>query len=91
MKTIAHSKITDRQYDILKHALGVDSKFKGGEFYRNRFVTGKGSSDYADCNQLVERGVFEVRRNVEGFGESDIFYATELGKQMVQNDKGATQ
>jgi len=43
---------------ILQHSLGVD-KYGHGEQYRNRFVTGPGSKDFNDCNELVGMGMME--------------------------------
>jgi len=44
--------VTPKQRDIMKHALGVGRGNKTG--WRNHFVTGPGSDDYADCEALVE-------------------------------------
>ena len=38
--------ITKNQQDILRHALGIEQARRE---YRNHFVTGPGSDDYADC------------------------------------------
>jgi len=75
--------MTDAEYEILKHTLGVDKPNEKGEFYRNRFVTGKGSDDFDVCNELVLKGVFDVRRNVEAFGGDNIYWATDLGKDIA--------
>jgi len=77
------AKMTDAEYQILKHTLGADKPNENGEFYRNRFVTGKGSDDFEICNELCIKGVFDVRRNVAAFGGDDMFWATDLGKDIA--------
>lgn len=74
--------MTDAELKILKHTLAAD-KPVAGEFYRNRFVTGEGSDDFDICNDLVDKGVFSVRRNIEMFGGNDMFFATTLGKEIA--------
>ena len=76
-------KMSDAEYKILKHTLGADKPQDDGSFYRNRFVTGKGSDDFDICQELVLKGVFDVKRNVEAFGGDDIFWATDLGKDIA--------
>jgi hypothetical protein len=49
--------------------------------YRNRFVTGEGSTDHPICVQLTTLGFMTRRKNVEMFGGSDFFQVTEAGKQ----------
>lgn len=67
---------------ILQHSLGVD-EYGLGEQYRNHFVTGEGSVDWPVCNELVHRGLMEVKRNHHLSGGSDCFWVTELGKKYV--------
>lgn len=68
-----------KQLHILQHSLGLD-EYGRGTFYRNRFVTGVGSKDHADCMALYEQGFMTRVANVEMFGGDDIFTVTEAGK-----------
>lgn len=70
--------MSDRQLDIIRHALGYP------EMFRNYFCTGPGSVDFADCEKLSEAG-FMVRRN-SVFNEVDeeyIYNVTEEGKKAL--------
>lgn len=64
---------------ILQHSLGVD-QYGRGEPYRNHFCTGEGSVDHPICNDLVERGLMLVRRNVAVYGGDDVFFVTDEGR-----------
>jgi hypothetical protein len=75
------SASTERQIDILRHALGLN---RGKEAYRNHFVTGKGSSDYADCCALVETGLMVYRKGNELTGGDDLFQVTEAGRRVAE-------
>ncbi len=44
---------TSEQLDILRHALGI--RKPGDRSFRNHFVTGPGSDDYDDCEELVAK------------------------------------
>jgi len=72
--------MTPEQLHILQHSLGLD-EYGRGTFYRNRFVTGEGSKDHADCIALVEQGFMSRIANVKLFGGSDCFTVTEEGKR----------
>ncbi len=45
--------LSPKQLHILQHSLGVDDYGQGRQ-YRNHFVTGPESDDFADCRALVE-------------------------------------
>lgn len=77
-----------KQLHILQHSLGLD-EYGRGTFYRNRFVTGVGSKDHADCMALHEQGFMTRVANVEMFGGDDYFTVTELGKLAVVEDSPA--
>lgn len=65
---------------ILQHSLGLD-EYGRGTFYRNRFVTGEGSTDHPLCMELVSLGYMKRFPAVEMFGGSDAFIVTEEGKR----------
>ena len=66
--------MTPEQIKLARHALGLPNKRKIS--YRNHFVTGDGSGDYADWNAMVDAGMAKVRRNVEMYGGADYFRLT---------------
>lgn len=69
--------MTPAQIDLARHALGLPNKRKTS--YRNHFVTGEGSGNYADWNAMVEARMARVRRNVEMYGGDDYFRLTVEG------------
>lgn len=77
-----------KQIHILQHSLGLD-QYGQGTFYRNRFVTGEGSLDHADCMALVDAGYMGVRRNHPLAGGDDFFWVTEAGKVAVVEESPA--
>lgn len=69
----------EAQLQILRHALGTgDRGVKAA--YRNYFVTGPGSKDYANCMALVESGHMTRRLGNAITGGGDIFTVTQPGK-----------
>lgn len=70
---------------VLQHSLGVD-KYGNGEQYRNRFVTGPGSSDFAICRECVAAGLMEDYGKCEEFGGSHIFEVTPKGIDYVATE-----
>ena len=81
-------QLTPKQLDIMRHTVmggsrELPSDYETGGFYRNRFVTGPGSSDYEVCNSLVEAGIMEVRRDVEMMGGSDCFSLSKAGLELA--------
>lgn len=70
------------QLQILRHTLGLDSNGHGTA-YRNHFVTGPGTQDYADCMALTERGFMTRRAGNAITGGDDVFYVTPAGKEFV--------
>lgn len=72
--------IPDKQKHILMHSLGLT---RGGPAYRNHFVTGPGSVDYADCCALVDAGLMAKRESALLPAGDLYFTVTEAGKQLV--------
>lgn len=66
----------------LQHSLGVD-QFGRGNQYRNRFVTGEGSTDHPICMEAVERGLMTRHAGNALTGDMDLFCVTEAGKAYV--------
>lgn len=64
---------------ILQHSLGVD-KYGLGNQYRNRFVTGPGSTDFPKCVELFELGLMRNHGPQSIAGGDYLFTVTEEGK-----------
>lgn len=72
----------DSRLHILQHSLGLD-QYGNGNQYRNRFVTGEGSKDFADCRALVADGLMtEMAGNALSGGDS-VFRVTPKGIDFV--------
>lgn len=71
--------MNERHLHILRHSLGIGEDGKGTA-YRNHFVTGEGSKDYADCMALVASGHMTRREGGDLTGGDDLFHVTEAGK-----------
>ncbi|MGH8083911.1 MAG: hypothetical protein ACREPV_01365 [Lysobacter sp.] len=69
---------------ILQHSLGLD-RYGAGASYRNHFVTGPGSDDYAACVALVEAGLMTQAPGTAISGGMDVFTVTDAGIQHVRN------
>jgi hypothetical protein len=75
--------LSDKQLEILQHALGLDQYGRGSE-YRNRFVTGPGSADFDRCRELVGRGFMEDHGTHALYGGSHLFAVTDTGRRYVR-------
>lgn len=75
--------MTPEQLHIIQHSLGVDQYGRGSQ-YRNRFVTGPGTSDWTSCKALVEIGFMNDRGGHELYGDgAHCFCVTEAGKKAM--------
>jgi hypothetical protein len=74
--------MSPHQRGILRHALGL--RTASGRPYRNRFVTGPGSDDYADCMALVAAGLMTRRPGNKLTGGDDVFTVTEFGMRFAR-------
>ncbi|TKA91787.1 hypothetical protein FAZ79_00335 [Guyparkeria sp. SB14A] len=70
--------ITERQDQILRHALGVTD---GREGYRNHYVTDRGSDSFADCEALVEMGL--MSRHKRSWVGGYIYAVTPMGRDAI--------
>ena len=72
---------TARQVGILRHALGWP------KMYRNHFVTGEGSDDFADCEALVALGALRKTKSefVDDIFRGFCYVVTEAGKDTAAN------
>lgn len=81
-------KPTERQKELLRHALGLPSPSKRS--FRNRFVAGKKHASYADWQNMVVNGLATKQEGKSlPFGGSDCFYASYRGAQTALK-KGET-
>lgn len=69
----------DKAIQILRHALGIGDDGLGTP-YRNHFVTGPGSDDYAACCALVEQGSMVRQEASPLTGGDPCFHVTDNGK-----------
>lgn len=67
---------------ILQHSLGLD-QYGRGTFYRNHFVTGDGSKDFADCMAIVALGFMTRSSGTALSGGDDVFTVTDTGRAAV--------
>lgn len=72
------TQLSKEKIRLLQHTLGADSRtLKKNWGYRNRFLTGKGSSDYEAIEGLVAdkyMGSYKV-----SLSPDNVYYATEKG------------
>jgi len=68
---------------ILQHSLGAD-RYGRGTQYRNRFVTGPGSDDFAKCNELTQLGFMFDHGPQPMTGGMHCFTVTETGKSEMR-------
>lgn len=71
--------MNDKELSILRHSLGLRDDGTG-RVYRNHFVTGEGSTDYAACMSLVAAGYMSRRNGNVLSGGDDIFIVSESGQ-----------
>lgn len=72
--------LSPEQTQVLRHALGLDY---GPKVYRNRFVTGPGTSDYPHCEELVVLGLMTRRGPSELTGGDYCYAVSEAGLQAL--------
>lgn len=75
--------MTPKQRDIMKHALGAG---RGTPGWRNHFVTGPGSDDYADCEALVAAGLMTKRPGNPLSGGDPIYTVTDAGRTVARHE-----
>ncbi len=76
------AKLSETQLHVMRHAVGIG---QGTPFFRNRFVTGPGSSDWKTLLSLEEAGLMaRVKQRIPFLEESDVvFYVTDKGKDLL--------
>lgn len=74
---MAGLELSETELQLARHALGLPNKRKMS--YRNNFVTGSGSVDYAPWKSMVVKGAATCRMNVSWLGGDDIFHLTIAG------------
>lgn len=73
---------------ILQHSLGVDQYGRGTQ-YRNRFITGPGSTDFPKCQELVELGLMKDHGPHPLCREDHLFTVTDEGKTAMHMNSPA--
>lgn len=74
--------ITPDQRNILRHALGLDSLKPQDYGKRNHYVTDQDSSDYPDCERLVQLGL--MTRHSKSWVPGHIYIATQAGMEQAK-------
>lgn len=77
------SPFTTRQRELARHALGLPNKTN--KSYRNCFITGEGSVDWARWNDMWAKGLAHVRRDVAIFVGDDQFWLSREGAEAALN------
>jgi len=67
---------------ILQHSLGLN-QYGQGRQYRNHFVAGPGSTDFAICIELVEAGLRKRRSSFILTAGDEVFHVTPAGVDFV--------
>jgi hypothetical protein len=73
---VSDNVLSHQQLHILKHSLGWP------KCYRNHFVTGEGSKDYENCEELLRRGFMKVSKR--DWIVDNIYVVTDEGKKIVE-------
>lgn len=73
-----NSSLSEKQLHLLQHSLGVDRHGRGHR-YRNHFVTGPGSDDFAGCLGLVSAGLMRDGGPQSSMRGDHLFQVTDLG------------
>lgn len=73
--------MTDEQRAIMRHTLGYGGRNPG---YRNRFVTGPGSTDHPHCEALVAAGLMTKKAGNPLSGGDDIYSVTDAGRAALK-------
>ncbi len=76
-------KLTPRQRELARHALGLNGERKSS--YRNRFVAGPGHDDHPEWMRLCRKGAAERRTARAVLGGSDLFWLTRQGAEAALN------
>lgn len=75
-----HDPLTSRERSIMEHACAWSHRSR---FYRNHYVSGPDSSEWAALQSLCERGLMFVRlasiASTDRFGGMSVFAVTQAG------------
>jgi hypothetical protein len=74
--------MTSELLSVLQHALGLDA-YGRGEPWRNHYVVGFGTPDWAVCSRAVASGLMTRSPGHEISGGDDVFRVTEAGRAWV--------
>lgn len=77
------SNHTQRQVEVLRHALGLKAD-GSGRSYRRHFVTGPGSNDFDDCEALVASGAMTKRAGSPLSGGDPVYLVTDAGAAIAK-------
>lgn len=78
--------ITDKQRDLVRHALGLDERHK--RTYRNHFVTSPLCDEYKEWADLLNHGLARHNKGSQLSGGDEVFWATkELATFVLKPDE----
>ena len=78
-------KLNSQQLHVLQHSLGVDQYGRGRQ-YRNHFVTGEQSDNWALCQSLVALGLMQDHGAQTMMGGMHCFTVTDPGKAAMASE-----
>lgn len=77
---------SQKQIELMSHALGADSFYKHKGFYRNRFAASKGSEDFDEWAKLEEMGYAERNERAAALNSSMVFFhCTEKADKLIRD------
>ena len=76
------NSVLNPKLHILQHSLGLD-QYGEGRQYRNHYVTGPLSDDWAHCKALVADGLMTERPASDLTGGDPVFFVTPKGIDFV--------
>jgi hypothetical protein len=80
MKNKADYTPTDREQDIILHALGLD---RGEKSYRNYYAASEGHKSYKELENLASHGLMVNRKDLFNDFGGLVYHVTESGKTAV--------
>lgn len=78
---------TEKQIELMSHALGADQFYQNKGFYRNRFAASPDTPDDKEWKKLVEMGYAAINEGAAGMNNKLIFYyVTDKGDAFIRED-----
>lgn len=81
--------VTAEELHILRHSLGLT--LPGDEPYRNYYCTGPTADNYADCENLVGKGLMVRGKSQVKEGSLIYFHVTDKGKDLASTEEAISE